>query len=196
MKKTITFSTLILAVLALSSLTGCSNKPSTTIDFNPKTNFASFTDFQFSPQQKTTLDANPVMTNRIQSAVEQSLSNKGLTKVNYIDNQSADITIKVYFNQQEKQNNSSFNIGFGTGRVSSHGGGSIGVSTSGPINSDAIIVTKITIDMSHDGKAVWHGVDNYEARNDLTAEEVNNAVSLTVNSILANFPPEKVTDNK
>lgn len=196
MKKTITFSTLIAAVLALSLLAGCSSKPSTKIDFNPKTNFASFTSFQFSPQQKVTLDANPIMTNRIKSAIEQSLSNRGLTKIAYIDSQSADITIKVNFNQQEKQNSSSFSIALGTGRVSNHGGSSIGVSTSVPINSDAIIITKIAIDMSHDGKAVWHGIDNYEAKGNLSAETVDNAVLLTVNRMLANFPPEKVTNNK
>ncbi len=136
------------------------------------------------------------MTNRIQSAVEQNFANKGLATIAYIDNQSADMSIKVNFNQQEKANNSSFSIGLGTGRVSSHGGSSIGVSTSVPINSDAIIITKIIIDINHHGEAVWHGVDSYEAKGDITAEEVNSAVSLTVNRMLANFPPEKVTEHK
>jgi len=80
MKNTITLSTFITAIFALSLLASCSSKPSAKIDYNPKTNLSSFTSFQFSPKQKVTLDANPILTNRIQSAVEQNFSNKGVNK--------------------------------------------------------------------------------------------------------------------
>ncbi len=194
MKKPRIFTPLIYTIFAFSLLTGCSSKPSTRIDFNPKTNFSSFTSFQFSPQEKSTFDANPVMSKRLQSAVEQSLLTQGLPKIDFVDKESADLTIKVNFSLHEKANNSSFSIGLGMGKGSSHGGGSIGVSTSIPIDGNAKIITTITIDMSHQGKAVWHGVDSYQANNNLTIKEINSAVISTVNRMLANFPPE--TSNK
>lgn len=190
MKKTIKFSILICAVLAFNLLAGCSSKPSTKIDFNAKANFKSFTSFQFSPQQRAIFDENPIMYNRIQSAIEQNLLSQGLAKIVFIDNQSADLTISVNFSQYEKANSSSLSIGLGTGIVRRSGGGSISVSTSVPIHSGPMMMTKITLDMSHHGKAVWHGVASYETSDDVTSKELNNAVNLTVNKLLANFPPE------
>lgn len=194
--KIIKYSTLLATFFTFSLILGCSSKPTTKIDFNPKTNFASFTNFQFSPAPQTTIDSNPIMSSRIKSAVEQNLLGQGLIKIDYLGKQSADLTISVNFSQQEKPNNSSFSIGFGTGRMGSNGGGSIGVSTTVPIDSDATFITKIIIDMSHHGKAVWHGVDSYEAKGNIPTEELNNAVSITVNRMLANFPPKEVTDSK
>ncbi|MCW8834425.1 MAG: DUF4136 domain-containing protein [Colwellia sp.] len=196
MKNTTILSVIMCAIFTLSLVTGCSTKPSTKIDFNPNIDFASFTSFQFGAKKKAALDANPIMSNRIQSAVEENLSKKDLTQITFVDSDSADLTVRVNFSQHEKANNSSFSIGLGTGRVSRSGGGSIGVSTNVPIDSDATVITKITIDMSHHGVAVWHGVDSYETSGELTVEEINNAVNLTVNRLLENFPPQKVTAQK
>jgi len=181
---------LILSFL-FSLLAACSSKPTVKIDFNPNTNFQQFTSYQFSPETEVSVDTNPIMIHRIQTAIDITLAVKGLTKHEFIDKHSADITIQVSFSEQEKQNNSSFSIGLGTSRMGGNSRSSIGVNTSIPINSEADIMTKIIIDMSDANQAIWHGSDIYEARADLSMEQTNEAVNTMVNSLLANFPPEK-----
>jgi len=172
-------------------LAACSSKPTVYIDFNPNTNFQQFTSYQYSPETAISVDSNPIMINRIKTAIDTTLAEKGLTKHVFIDQNSADITIQVSFSEQEKQSNSSFSIGLGTSRMGGNSRSSIGVNTSVPINSNADIVTKIIIDMSDANKAIWHGSDSYETNADLTMEQTNQAVSATVKGLLANFPPHK-----
>ena len=175
-----------------SILTACSSKPTVNIDFNPNTNFQQFASYQYSPETDASVDSNPIMINRIQTAIDMTLATRGLTKHEFIDKNSADITIQVSFSEQEKQNNSSFSIGLGTSRMGGNSRSSVGVNTSVPINNNADIVTKIIIDMNYANQAVWHGSDSYEAEAGLSMEQTNQAVNATVNSLLANFPPEKV----
>jgi len=173
-------------------LAACSSKPTAKIDFNPNTNFQQFTSYQFSPNTDISVDSNPIMINRIQTAIDNNLALKNLTKQEFIDKNSADLTIQVSFTEQEKQNNSSFSVGLGTSRMGGNSRSSIGVSTSVPINSDADIITKIIIDISDSKQAIWHGSDIYEARAELTMEQTDQAVYSVVNSLLTNFPPEKI----
>jgi hypothetical protein len=176
--------------ILFSLLSACSNKPTSHIDFNPETNFQLFNSYQFSTQMNNSVDTNPIMINRIQGAVENVLASNGLNKLTFIDINSADLTIYVTFSQQEKENNSSFSIGLGTSRIGSNSSGSIGVSTSVPINSKADIITTIVIDISDANNAIWHGSDSYQASGDLSMEEKDKAVITTVNRLLANFPPQ------
>ena len=187
---------LITLCILFSLLSACSNKPTIHIDFNQETNFQLFNSYQFSIQADNSVDANPVMINRIQSAVEYALANKGLTKHTFVDMNSADLTVYVSFSQKEKENNSSFSIGLGTSKIGSNASGSIGISTSIPINSEADIVTKIMIDISDEKQAIWHGSDSYEANGNLSMEEKDKAVSVTVNRLLENFPPSVSEHNE
>ncbi|MBL4899934.1 MAG: DUF4136 domain-containing protein [Colwellia sp.] len=180
---------LIALCLLFSLLSACSNQPTINIDFNQETNFELFSSYQFSTQENNSVDTNPIMINRIQGAIEYALASKGLKKRTFVNMNSADLTIYVIFNQQEKENKSTFTIGLGTSRVGNNSIGSIGVSTSVPINSEANILTKIIIDISDTKHAVWHGSDSYEASGHLSTEETDKAVTATVNRLLANFPP-------
>lgn len=172
-------------------LAACASKPTAKFDYNPNTNFQQFTSYQYSPVTEVSVDSNPVMIHRIQTAIDASIKTKGLTKHEFVDENSADITIKVSFSEQEKQNNSSFNIGLGTSRMGGKSGSSIGVNTNVPISSNENIVTKIIIDISNENQAIWHGSDSYEAKNNLTMKQSNQAIMTTVNNLLANFPPKK-----
>ena len=188
---------LIALCILFSLLSACSNKPTIHIDFNQEINFQLFNSYQFSTQVENSVDANPVMIDRIQSAVEYALANKGLTKHTFVDINSADLTVYVSFNQKEKENNSSFSIGLGTSKIGSNASGSIGISTSIPINSEADIVTKIMIDISDEKQAIWHGSDSYEANGNLSMEETDKEVTDTVSRLLENFPPSvSVHNNK
>jgi hypothetical protein len=182
--------------ISLILLAACSSRPTTNIDFNSDTNFQQFTSYQFSPEADTSVDANPVMINRIQTAIDSNLAAKGFTKYDYIDVHSADLTIDVSFREEEKQSDSSFSIGLGTSIRGSHSGSSIGLSTSMPINGKAKIITKIMINMSDANQAIWHGSDRYEASSDLSIAQKSQAVDTTVNRLLATFPPEQNSAKK
>ena len=179
----------IVLFLLVHLLSACSHKPTTQIDFNQEVNFALFSTYQFSTQQNNSIDDNPIMINRIQSAVESALTNKGLQRHPYMNNKSAELTITVTFSQNQLENNSSFTIGLGTSRVGSNSMGSIGLSTSIPIDSESDIITNIMIDISDDKHAIWHGSGSYEASSNLTIEEIDKAVTDTVDRILKDFPP-------
>jgi hypothetical protein len=174
----------------LSLLAACSNKPTVKIDFNPTTNFQQFNSYQFSPETDMSVDTNPIMIHRIQTAINTTLSVKGLTKHEFIDKHSADITIQVSFSKQEQQSDSSFSIGLGTSIMGGNSRSRIGINTSLPINSEADIITKIIIDMNDAKQAIWHGSNSYEAKSDLSIEQTDKAVKVTVDNLLANFPPE------
>jgi hypothetical protein len=134
------------------------------------------------------------MINRIQLAVAEHLIAQGFKQVDFIDNQSADLTINVDFSLHEKPNNSAISIGLGTGRIGSNSSGSIGISTNIPITSAINNITKITINMKHGEQPAWHGVDSYEASENTSIEETNKKVKNTVKRLLAEFPPNSTTN--
>ncbi|MFT7007500.1 MAG: hypothetical protein ACJAXJ_002021 [Colwellia sp.] len=79
MKKLISLCILFIAIGI--SLLSCGSKLTTHIDFNQETNFQSFSSYQFSTKVNNSLDANPIMINRIQGAVEVALAGKRLKSV-------------------------------------------------------------------------------------------------------------------
>lgn len=182
---------LLSALFFLSLLTACSNKVSTSIDFNPNTNFSTLKTYQFSPTKANTPDINPILINHMQTVVDTVLSAQDLTKIAVDGNQNADITIKVTYSQQEKENNSSLTIGLGTGRVGSHGGASIGMNTNVPLKGQSKVITKIMIAISHNDIPVWYGTDSYEGDANSSTDESAPAIAFTIKKILKHFPPNK-----
>lgn len=187
---------LLVIATFFSFLTACSSKLATNIDFNSDTNFQVFTSYQYRHEADTSIDANPVMINRIQTAVDKILAAKGLTKHHFVDKHSADLTIHVSFSEREDQSDSSLSIGIGTSTMGRHSRASIGLSTSVPINGEARKHIKIIIDMSDINKVIWHGTDSYQTSDNLSLEQKNQEVYSTVSRLLATFPPEKVTIQK
>jgi len=181
---------LIVLFMLTHLLSACSHKSTTQVDFNQDINFALFSTYQFSTHPNNSIDINPIMISRIQSAVENTLAKKGLRKHNYVSRSSAELTIFVTFSQEQLENNSSFTIGLGTSRVGSNSMGSIGISTSIPMNSESEVLTKIVIDISNEECAIWHGSDSYEASSNLAIEETDKAVADTVDRILKDFSPQ------
>lgn len=182
----------LLISFLFSLLIACSSQPRVNIDFNPDTHFQQLTSYQFSPVTDVSVDANPIMIHRIQTAIDTRLAQKGLKKHTFVDKSSADISIQVSFNQQEKQRNPSFSIGLGTSRVGGSSSANIGLNTRIPINSEADIVTQIIIDMSDKNQAIWHGSASYEAKESLSIEQLNQVVKTKVNELLAHFPPKTI----
>ncbi|TMM47496.1 DUF4136 domain-containing protein [Colwellia ponticola] len=127
------------------------------------------------------------MDNRIKNAIESALTRQLFTH----QAEPADLQVSYHFTQQEKANNSSFSIGLGGAKMVGNGRAGIGLSTSIPIDSDATIITKIFIDISHNNTAIWHGTDTYEGKGDMSYQDKEDAITTTVNRLLANFPPTK-----
>ena len=175
--------------LVMSFLTACTSKPTSEIDFNPSTNFKKFATYQFCPDSNASLDANPIMIYRIRSAIDQALGSKGLTKHNFINKNSADITIHVNFTEQEKENDPAFSIGLGTSVLGGNARSNIGFNADLPVNSTPSKITKIIIDISDSSQVIWHGSDSYETKKELTVKQKDKKVNTIVKALLANFPP-------
>ena len=106
----------------------------------------------------------------------------------------ADLQINFHFTEQEKENNSSFSIGLGGSKIGGSGAAGVGLSTSVPIDSDATIMTKIFIDISHEGEAIWHGTDVFEGKGDMSFQDKALVITATVDRLLSNFPPKKLQE--
>jgi len=177
----------LITVLFILLLTACGSAPTTKFDYNQKTDFSLFKSFQFDEKSNTNVDTNPVMDSRIKQAIESALTRQLFIHKTEL----ADLQVTFHFSQQEKANNSSFSIGLGGARIGGSGGAGIGVSTSIPIDSDATIITKIFIDISHNNEAIWHGTDTYESKENMSYQEKELLITDTVNRLLSNFPPVK-----
>lgn len=175
------------SIFILLTITACTSTSTTQIDYVKTTDFSEFNSFQFVESNNSNKGSNPVLNLHIRNAIENKL-----TLQQFISQDTdADLQIKFRFTQTEKPNNSSFSIGIGGAKIGGSGGASVGVSTNIPIESDATYITKIMIDISHEGKAVWFGSDSYEAKGNISPLEKEQLISETVNRLLTNFPPEK-----
>jgi PBP1b-binding outer membrane lipoprotein LpoB len=183
---------LLIISFLYSLLAACSAKPTLKVDVNPDIDFKQYNTYQFSTKTDVSVDANPIMINRIQTAINTNLLAKGFIKNDESSKTVADITIEVTFNTKEKQNNSSLSIGLGTSRMGGNSSSSIGINKSVPINGSADTVTTIVINMNDKNHAIWHGSDSYEGEGNLTGEETDQAVNTVVTSLLSNFPPTPI----
>ena len=177
------------ALIALL-LSACAKTSTTQIDYIETIDFTLFDSFQFTEQAKNS--ANPVLGNRIREVIKISLIEQNYT----FQIKNADLQIKFHFTQQEKPNNSSFSIGIGGAKIGGSGGASVGVSTNIPIESNATIITKIFIDISHNNEAIWYGTDSYESENNMSAADKERVIAETVNRLLLNFPPSTPVNTK
>jgi hypothetical protein len=177
----------IIGFLFILLLTACGSTPTTKVDYNEETNFSEFKSFHIGKSASTSADANPILLSRIEKAIKNTLMQKPLT----VQSESPDLLVTFHYAQQEKPNNSSFSIGLGGSSMGSRSSTGVGVSTSIPLDSSVTVITKIFIDISHNGKAVWHGTDIYEGEGDMPAMEKEKVIATTVSRLLAGFPPKK-----
>ncbi|MGB0937056.1 MAG: DUF4136 domain-containing protein [Colwellia sp.] len=185
----------ITALTLLIIVSGCGSTPKPPkVDYNQETNFAEFKTFYFEETKPVTEEVNPIYQARIGKAITSALNAKTMVLVegeNLNKQDKSTVAVSFYYSQTVKPQNSSFSIGLGGGSMGSRGGASVGVSKSIPIGSDSLLITKIVINISSQGKAIWHGSDTFEGQNDLPQTEKDKLINKTVTRLLAQYPPSK-----
>lgn len=174
----------LLAIL----MQGCQSS-SAVSDYDTRKDFSAISEFQQGPS-KQGMKPDDLTEERLGKSIEQQLVAKGFTETN---NAGSDqhIIVSHFITTQTKQNNSSINIGLGTGRHSSNSSVGVGVNTSIPVSGRETVEMRVTIDFHQGGKLIWRGYDSFNTKGNEKPEKRQQDIDKAVSNILALFPPGK-----
>ncbi len=172
-----------LVVLFLLGFTACSSI-STTSDFNPETDFASYSSFNIynGVIKDSELESAPLVKKRVLEAINNEMQKKGLTLA---DSSSASLIIFAHAGTTEKMNVTDYGYGYGGWWGSYPYGRNIDVSyyTQGSLVIDFV-------DNSKD-ELVWRGIGTAALQDRGTPEERQAFIDEAVSEILMQYPPVK-----
>ncbi|MEC4727283.1 DUF4136 domain-containing protein [Shewanella sp. D64] len=177
--KLFNLSSLLLSCVLLSA---CTSTPKS--DYDVDYDFTKLSTFQeLAPPQSD----DPLTTSRIQTALANTLEEKGFTRVE----SKADFLVTFGYRVDDKPKDSGLSIGLGTGTWGSSGGVSVGTSVGVPIGSNTAKIQTIQIDILDPvtNRLIWRGTDGFDY--DAGGEQKVIDTLATVNKILALFPPQK-----
>ncbi len=178
----ISLSLLMLWISACSSIT-------VTYDYDPEEDFNSFRAYTWLPEESQNTDtrvANDLIANRVHSAMESTLAERGYTK----NDGSPDFYITYHILTDRKLQARTINNYYG------HYGYGYGIGMSG---SDTYIteyeVGTLVIDIIDTKKKelVWRGNGSSRLSSSPTPEKTTQLINETVSAILEKFPPEAKT---
>ncbi|NMP17871.1 DUF4136 domain-containing protein [Thalassotalea sp. Y01] len=173
-------------LVGLMLLTGCKSTPSN-VDYDTETNFSQFSFYQFvDSKEEQAAELDDLSKDRIEQAISSELSKKSLNATD----DAADLQVSFYTTEEQKENKSSFSIGFGGTNYGGNSSTGVGVGTTIPIDRGYDVYTQITIDFYHQGKMIWRGFDGFTAEPDMTPEQRQVEVNSVVSKILSQYPPK------
>ena len=174
--------TTLFSVIVSALLTACSTPPY--VDYDTGFDFAHKARYFIDSQ---TNDNDPLMADRVRSAIDAELSAKGLNPAT--DSKQADLAVSYTLAVEDRPNTNRVSIGMGTGSYGHSGGVSVGGAVSRPVGGSTRQHLVIQIDMfpGEEQRLVWRGRDSIELRGDAT-RRAEDAQKL-VRHLLAEFPP-------
>jgi hypothetical protein len=168
------------AIVALLPVLAVAQK--TSFDFEKSEDFTKFKTYALKDGTKI---ADPLVHNRIVSAIEAALAAKGLTK----NDAKPDIVVVYHIAFDKKQDITAYSSGAGGyGAYGYRWGG--GFSTT-DVQVNEIVQGTLLIDVADSAKnqIVWRGMGVKEIDVQAKAEKRDKNVTAAVNKILKNFPP-------
>ncbi|MBY6187745.1 DUF4136 domain-containing protein [Marinobacter hydrocarbonoclasticus] len=177
---------LIAPLLMLLALVGCTSS-SGSIDYNSSTDFNAINRYGFLPVDDKT---DPLVAERLQSALTQQLNARGWQVVEAVDAQTSGATVAIRYQSwpESQTRDSGLTIGVGGGRSS--GNTSIGGSVAIPVGDSTRLVQVVRIDMVQEGKVIWRGRDDYPISDRDSPEKRTERTQQLVAELLAQFPPQ------
>jgi hypothetical protein len=157
-----------------------------TYDYEKTANFAGFKTYALKDGTKV---GQPLIDNRIVTAIETELAAKGLTKVD--SNPDVYVVYHVAFDKQKDISTYSSGYGGGYGAYGwGWGGGWAGGSTTTQVRD--ILVGTLVIDMADAKKnqLVWRGMGVKEINTQAKPEKRDKSINEAVKKIFKNFPPK------
>jgi len=159
----------------------------TSYDFDKATDFKSFKTYGFKDGTKV---GQPLIDNRIVTAIETELASKGLTK----SEGNPDVWVVYHVAFDKQKDISTYSSGGGYGPYGwGWGGGWAGGSTHTSVRD--ILVGTLVIDMADAKKnqMVWRGMGVKEVNTQANPEKRDKSINEAVKKILKNYPPKVKT---
>ncbi|WP_169303098.1 DUF4136 domain-containing protein [Thalassotalea mangrovi] len=171
----------------LMLLISACQSPSAVTDYDINKDFSSITEFSQGPSQQG-IKNDDLTDQRLTAAIARQLQAKGLSLSDNTQSGSH-VVVSHFLTTHTKQNNPSFNIGFGTGRISSGSSVGVGVNTSIPVSGRETVEVRVTIDFHQQGKLVWRGYDTFDAKGSDSPQKRQQDIDAAVANILSQYPP-------
>lgn len=186
------FNITLFSLLLILGLAGCSTIP-VNQDYDSTTNFTGIKSMQWLPATQQTepkasefVKQQPLIAKRIQSAISQSLSAKGIKLVN----QSADAYITYHVSVQSKLRSEPFTTTFGFGTFGRRGG--IVFQTAPELYE--VDEGKLVIDILNlQEEVIWRGISTSLLTEQATPQQTTELVNRVVDKVLQQYPPTKGT---
>ncbi|EKF73403.1 hypothetical protein A11A3_13660 [Alcanivorax hongdengensis A-11-3] len=160
-------------------LTACASPVVT--DSQAGTDFRQYHSYTFvsdKPDAPKTLDDQ-----RIETALDQALASKGLSPAASTD--QADLEVKHFYQQEQRIEGSSVQVGFGFFR------GPLGVSTSTPVEGETTRQYQLVVQLidHQSGKVVWQATSR-DRLDDMSTERRTQHLNDAVEAMFKRYPPE------
>jgi len=171
--------TVLIAAVVLAPAVVLAQK--TSFDYDKTANFAAFKTYSLKDGTKV---GDPLIDNRIVSAIETELAAKGMKA----SAEKPDVTVVYHIAFDKQKDITAYN----TGRGGYRWGGGWGTTD---VRVNEILVGTLVIDVAdaNKGELVWRGVGVKEVDVQAKAEKRDKNISAAVKKILKDFPPKQKT---
>ncbi|MBR9728213.1 DUF4136 domain-containing protein [Shewanella intestini] len=179
----------IIALIALASLSACSSMK-TSSDFDPAVSFSQYKTYAWieKKNQDSQYQLDGLMDQRVKTAVDNEMSNKGLTKT---DAQRADLLVNYLTKVDKKINVDTFNTHYGYNPNYYRGwgwGGSVNTQTT--VREYEVGTMIIDLVDNKTDKLVWRGTVADTVSDKNTPEERVEVINEAIKKVMLNFPPQ------
>lgn len=171
----------LLPLLALLAAAGCGTPPLTVeSDYDPSTDFSKYKTWNWMAGGKADVDS--MTEQRIRTAVEAELPNRGLAKAG--EGADLGVTIQISIQHKIKQSRASVGVGYGWGPAH------IGVSGSPSKSYDEGTLILDLVDVKTK-TLIWRGTAVGTVHKDYAPEERQERIRNAVHHLLRDYPPAK-----
>lgn len=173
--------------MVLLTLAGCQSSK-VTVDYDTAADFSNIKTYQWADKTSGVEQGlDPLLAQRVQTAVGNNLTTKGLSAAAG----SPNVLVRYYVASHTETQDSKSRAGIGFG--SAGGSSAIGLGLSIPIGGSKVVKqVQIVVDFMHPGttKLVWRGTNRISIGENDKPEEITAMVDKAVAEIFAKFPPE------
>jgi hypothetical protein len=180
---------LVIAAFALLLAPGLLLAQKTSYDYDKSANFASFKTYA---HKEGTPVGQPLIDERIVSAIDTQLTAKGLTKAEA----NPDVVVVYHIAFDKQKDISTFSSGYGGGYGPygyGWGGGWAGGTTTTQVRDILIGTLVVDIADAKAGKLAWRGMAVKEVNTQANPEKRDKSINNAMKKIFKNYPPKQQT---
>ena len=171
---------LALAAAALLAGSGCSSV-TTTVDYDPATNFVSYKTFAF----KDVHGRGEFQMKRVEAAIEKTLAAKGLTRMDLKADGKPDLWVVLHTKLKHDRQITSYNAGWGWGWRGWGGGGM----TTARVYDVPVGTLVVDLVDTKEKELVWRGAASRDVSSSETPQDRAEITQKSIDKLFEGFPP-------